>query len=198
MPRPVLNYVYKFDELSESAKQKAIEDYRQEGFDYDWYDAVYEDAKQIGKILGIEIDNIYFSGFSNQGDGACFEGKYAYIKGSAKEIKDHAPQDEELHRIARELQKLQKKNFYSLSATVKQSGHYSHEYCTEINVYDNLNSYGDVTIETEKALSELLRDFMRWIYKQLEQDWDYLSSDEQIIETIQANEWEFDENGEMA
>ena len=197
MPRPVLNYVYKFDELSESAKQKAIDDYRQDGFDHDWWDAVYEDAKQIGEVIGIEIDNIYFSGFSSQGDGACFEGKYAYAKGSAKEIKDHAPQDEELHRIARDLQKLQKKNFYSLSAKVKQSGHYSHEYCTEIEVYDNLNSYGDVTIETEKALSELLRDFMRWIYKQLEQDWDYLSSDEQIIETIQANEWEFDENGDM-
>jgi hypothetical protein len=38
---------------------------------------------------------------------------------------------------------------------------------------------------------------MRWIYKSLETEWDYLSSDEQIIETIQANEWEFDENGNM-
>jgi hypothetical protein len=197
MPRPILNYVYKFDELSESAKQKAIDDYRQDGFDYDWWDAVYEDARQIGEIIGIKIDNIYFSGFSSQGDGACFEGKYTYTKGSVKKIKDHAPQDEELHRIARELQKLQKKNFYSLSAKVKQSGHYSHEYCTEIEVCDNLNSYGDVTVETEKALSELLRDFMRWIYKSLETDWDYLSSDEQIVETIQANEWEFDENGDM-
>lgn len=33
MPRPVLNYVYKFDELSESAKQKAIDDYREIGID---------------------------------------------------------------------------------------------------------------------------------------------------------------------
>jgi len=145
MPRAITKYVYKFDELSESAKQKAIDDYRQDGIDYDWYDAVYEDARQIGEILGIKIDNIYFSGFSNQGDGACFEGSYAYTKGNTKEIKDHAPQDEELHRIARELQKLQKKNFYSLSAKVKQSGHYSHEYCTEIEVYDNLNSYGGFT-----------------------------------------------------
>ncbi|MFA7254446.1 MAG: hypothetical protein WC107_07930 [Patescibacteria group bacterium] len=119
MPRAITKYVYKFDELSESAKQKAIEDYRQDGFYYEWWDAVYEDARQIGEILGIEIDNIYFSGFSSQGDGACFEGKYAYAKGSANGIKGHAPQDEELHRIAKELQILQKKNFYSLSAKVK-------------------------------------------------------------------------------
>ena len=54
--------VYEFDDLSDSAKEKAIENVRHGGYmDYEWYDCVYEDAKEIGKILGIDIDNIYFS-----------------------------------------------------------------------------------------------------------------------------------------
>jgi len=187
--------LYKFDELSDEAKEKAIERYRENNLDYDWYDFVYDDAITIGKLMGIKIDRIYFSGFSSQGDGACFEGEYFYNAGSVKAIKDYAPQDETLHRIAKDLQNIQRKTFYHLYAYVKHSGHYYHENCTNIDVRNDVQ---ELTDEQEQGIKDCLRDFMRWIYKQLESEYDYLQSDEQIRETIQANEYEFTEDGKWA
>ena len=185
--------VYTFDELSESAKETAMQWYREGAFDYEWWD--FEDATQIGKIIGIDIDKIFFSGFSSQGDGACFEGSYAYKVGSVKNLKEYAPTDKTLHQIAIDLSKAQRKYFYGLNANIKQSGHYYHEMCTEIRVYDDYESWTDV--DTENSIIEPLRDFMRWIYKQLESEYDYLNSDEAVKESIEANEYEFDEDGNI-
>ena len=140
-----------------------------EPFD-DWHESTIEDAKEIGKILGIDIDNVYFSGFWSQGDGACFTGSYSYAKGATKAIRQYAPLDKELHRIADDLQELQRKHFYGLSTTVTHSGHYSHEYCTQFSTYDR-DEYADA--DTDEALIEILRDYMRWIYRNLEREYEY-------------------------
>jgi hypothetical protein len=184
--------VYQFDELNEDAKEKAREWWREGGMDYEWYDAVYEDAKAIGELMGIEIDKIYFSGFSSQGDGACFEGSYAYAKSSVKAVIEYAPQDSELHRIVKALAAIQKLNFYQLTATVKHSGHYYHEFCTNIDAQRADDSFATEGLD---ELKELLRDFMHWIYRQLETEYDYLNSDEQVDETIRINEYTFTEDG---
>ena len=187
--------LYTFDELSEEAKEKAI--IRLYGLNVDgndWHDAVYEDAKEIGKLIGIEISKIYFSGFSSQSDGACFEGHYAYAKGSVKAVKDYAPKDETLHGIAENLQHIQVGAFFHLYANVKQRGHYMHENFTEIDVG---NDYQDVTESQEEYIKTTLRDFMRWIYRQLEKEYEYLTSEEAIIESIKANEYEFTEDGKL-
>ena len=159
--------LYTFDELDDNAKERARDWWRNGGLDYDWWDSVYEDAETVGALMGIDIDRIYFSGFSSQGDGACFEGSYAYKKGGAKAVTEYAPQDSELPDIARGLQDIQKTHFYALSASVKQSGHYMHELCTDVSVYDDRDgSHADA--DTDEAITELLRDFMRWIYSRLE------------------------------
>lgn len=187
--------IYPFDELSEEAKEKAVENLYNINVDYEWWDFVYEDTREVGKLMGIDIDNIYFSGFSSQGDGACFEGDYEYKKGSVKAIMKYTPKDIELHRIAKEFQMLQKKYFYQLSASVKQSGHYFHKYCTVIDVgHNDFYSYR-LPDGCEDDLTELLRDFMEWIYRKLEKAYEYLTSEEAIIETIKANEYEFTEDG---
>jgi len=138
------------------------------------------------------IDKIYFTGFSSQGDGACFAGEYAYKPGAAKALKAHAPHETELHAIADALQALQRPAFYRLTASVAHSGHYYHEYCTRISVYD------DATTEQEEALTDLLRRYMRWIYRRLEKEWEWLLSDAQIDETIESNAWEFHADGSLA
>lgn len=186
--------LFTFDELSDEAKETAIERYRENNLDYEWYDAVYDDAITIGKLIGIKIDRIYFSGFWSQGDGACFEGEYFYSAGSVKEIKAYAPIDTELHRIAKELQDIQKPAFYHLYAYVKHRGHYYHENCTEIDVRNDAQKFTD---DQEQRLKDCLRDFMRWIYRQLEKEYEYLTSEEAIKETIEANEYEFTENGKL-
>lgn len=56
--------VYKFNELSEEAQQKAIENLYDINVDGDWWEFTYEDAEQIGiKITGFDIDRgAYCSG----------------------------------------------------------------------------------------------------------------------------------------
>lgn len=49
--------LYKFDELSEDAQQKAIAANYDFNVENNWWDAVYEDAKNIGlEITGFELD----------------------------------------------------------------------------------------------------------------------------------------------
>lgn len=193
--RTITTEVYKFEELDEETQERVIENNRDINVDYQWWDFIYDDVKKIGKILGINIKNIYFSRFYSQGDGACFEGSYSYAKESVKKIKEYAPLDEELHKIAKDLYLLQKNHFYRLSANVEHSGHYYHEFCTNITVYDD--DYYDISDDTIEGMKEILRSFMQWIYSILEKECNYLTSDEAIKETIIANEYEFTEEGEI-
>lgn len=193
--------IFKYEELSDKAKAKAREWYRSDdgGLDYDWFDAVYEDAGRIFEILGIDANRkgknpcIWFSGFWSQGDGACFEGSYSYAKGSARAIKRYAPQDEELQRIGRELMEVQKRHNYRITARLEHRGPYYHEYTVSIDVDGCDDSGKESPAETVRTL---LRDLMRWTYKTLEAEHEYLTSDEAVAETIEANEYEFTADGD--
>lgn len=49
--------VFKFDELSEEAQQKAVENHYDINIDHQWWEFIYADAKNIGlKIEGFDID----------------------------------------------------------------------------------------------------------------------------------------------
>lgn len=187
---------YTFEELSEEAQQNALEKCRnwnaEDGF---WSDCVIDDIKAIGELIGIDIEDVYFSGFSSQGDGAQFEGYYSYKKGCLKALKEYAPMEYDVHIIAKALQELQRKNFYALSAYVKHRGHYNHEMCTDIQVMSGNESMGGVNDDAWEGIKELLRDFMRWMYKRLESEYDYATSDEQVKEFLIINEMEFNEDG---
>ena len=43
-----------------------------------------------------------------------------------------------------------------------------------------------------------MRDFAQWIYDSLEKEYEYQMSDEFVTENIEANEYEFDEEGNRA
>lgn len=210
MPRTIETKIYTFDELSDSAKEKARDWYRQYVFteSHDW-EYVFDDAATIADLFGLDIcqtrktrgDNshyyaptIYFSGFSCQGDGACFEGHYKYKKGALKAVKQYAPLDETLHQIVKELQEIQSKNFYKLIASTKHSGRYYHSGHMDVSVQHVDDNYRDIGMD-EVHVRDALRSFADWIYKQLEKEHDYQNSDECIDENILANEYEFDENG---
>lgn len=204
MPHTITKLVYKFDELEPQAKETARQWFRDGQLDYDWYDFIYEDAERIAAILGIELDRkprnnpkahaepaIWFSGFYSQGDGACFDGRYSYAKGAPKAIRAYAPTDTELHRIADELQSVQRKNWYKLTATTKHRGHYYHSGCMAVDVDGAHNG------DNEEILIVLLRDFADWIYRALEKECEWLQADEQVDDSIRANEYEFDESGNI-
>ena len=192
--------VYRFNELNEPAKGRAREWYRTNCLDYDWWDCVYGDAKTIAGKMGIDIDNIYFSGFWSQGDGASFTGDYRYAKGAFKRIKAWAPEDKELHRIAEGIQCLQKQYFYSLRASITRgagSNYYSHSGTMHVDVWDSRRSmYADLG-DAEDDLADLMRSFADWIYQQLREEYEFLVSNEQVDEAICANEYEFTEDGSI-
>ncbi len=196
--RNVITKVYQFNELSDKAKEVARNWYRENCLDYEWYDGVYEDAIQIGKLLGIDIDNIYFRGFSSQGDGACFEGTFRASDLKRGAVKKHAPKDKELHEIAKEFERISKQ-FPFCNYKVKQSGHYNHENCTDFTVsivdfeLNEINTKEAADAETN--LIKVSRQLMKWIYRQLEKDWNYLNEDKQVDESIESNGYTFTESG---
>ena len=202
--------VYALDELDERARERARDWYRQASNDDDWHEAVFEDFERVCEILGVDLATrsvrlygggtrqkpcIWFSGFSSQGDGACFEGRYQYKKGAAREIRAYAPKDERLAGIADRLQQIQRKNLYALEARMTHRGRYYHEYCMDISVERVSETYQPPTPDAEEIVAEALRDLARWLYRQLEREYEYQTSDEVVDESIEANGYTFTEVG---
>lgn len=73
--RTIRTKVYQFNELTEQAKQKAIEKNRDINVDYDWYSYTIDEMKSTLQDKGFEDAAIYFSGFYSQGDVLCFDAK---------------------------------------------------------------------------------------------------------------------------
>ncbi len=71
---------------------------------------------------------------SAAGDGACFEGRWHWQPATPRKIREYAPQDRELHRIADALQAVQKRNFWQLQAEISHRGRYCHPYSMDITV----------------------------------------------------------------
>ena len=206
--RVIETKIYKYDELSDSAKQSARDWYASD-LGYDWWDCTYDDFARICEILGVELDTkvvtlmngdtrrdpkIYFEGFSHQGSGSAFEGNYYYKKGAHKAIRQYAPIDEELHRIADTFLSLQKRHFYSLTASISQGRYYS--LSVDAQKTDFINGGSDyVDADVDAELSDILQDLNGWLYSALESQYEYLVSDEAVEESIIANEYEFTVDG---
>lgn len=210
MPEIIQTTVYTLDELDERAKSRARDWYRQASNDDDWHEVVFEDFERVCEILGIDLATrtvrlfgggtrqkpcIWFSGFSSQGDGASWEGIYQYKKGAARDIRAYAPRDERLAAIADRLQRIQLRNLYALEARVTHRGRYYHEYCMDISVERASETYQPPTPDAEDIVVEALRDLARWLYRRLEQEYDYQTSDEVVDESIEANGYTFTEAG---
>ncbi len=210
MPEVICTTVYRFPELSDVAKEKARSWYRELGPHDDWWDAVYEDFERICEILGIRLKTtpvrlmgggtrakpcIWFCGFWSQGDGACFEGYWSHAKGAAARIRDYAPSDATLHGIADRLQAIQRRNFYQLTAEASHRGCYYHEYTMAVESRATVRPGSRPTEDAEEIVTKALRDLARWLYRQLEAEYDHLTSDEAIEEGTIVNEYTFTEAG---
>ena len=210
MPEVICTTVYQFPELSVAAKDKARRWYRELGPHDDWWDAVYEDFERICDILGIRLKTtsirlmgggtrqkscIWFSGFWSQGDGACFEAYLSHAKGAAARIRDYAPKGAALHSIADRLQAIQRRNFYQLAAEISHRGRYYHEYTMSVAVTRDSPTWQPPTAAAAEIVVEAIRDLARWLYRQLQSEYDHLTSDETVEDGIIANEYTFTEGG---
>ena len=104
--------VYLYSELSSKAKEEARQWWIDAMDPSDYADSVIEDAYQLGSLMGIEIKQrefktmgggvrhepcVWWSGFSCQGDGASFEGRYQPKADNVARVREYAPQDAVLH-----------------------------------------------------------------------------------------------------
>lgn len=221
---------YKFNELSEKAKQKVREWYCENIMIDDWYYSVYEGAKMDGAERGFEIEDIRFSGFWSQGDGASWTGSVHL----PKFLEWLCTQDayEPLHHRIVPFIELMKDGWVEQRVAVNRTGyHYVHENTVKPDSidYESLDlemgdgeGYGEAWLHSEGVLKgasvagvaegidartlveqldgcvqEEVKDFCQEIYERLEQEYDWLTEDEQIAEACEANEWVFDEDGRM-
>jgi len=196
--------LYEFNELSEAAKEKARNWWREcNNNDTFWSECTIDEAKEQGENMGLDIDNIYFSGFCQQGSGACFVGSWNASRVKAGETaKDwgDSPATTEIKRIAAEFEEFSKA-WPESSFSVEHRGHYSHEFCTNFNVSLGEDADNNELVSPEQwrnesdSLIETARDYMRWIYKQLEKEYEYQNSDECIDENLTGNSYTFKEDG---
>lgn len=199
---------YSLNELSDKAKEVARDWYRKDLEFYD--DAVMDDARTIAKMLGIEIEKIYYDGFSSQGDGACFSGTFDAKKIQPGKVKEYAPKDEKLISIAGQFENVCKE-FPNFTYIVKHCGHYFNDHYTEFTIEWNdkiLETFNNKSTDylnrekelwkAETNLISISRDLMKWIYVQLEKDWDYQISNQSVDENIMANDYQFTEAGKRS
>lgn len=187
--------IFKFEELSESAKEKAIQTIGDfETSESWWAESTTEHFKN--ENIYFEVDRVYFSGFHSQGDGAMFE--YSRIK---QELEDEAINSLNLPQWKKKV--LRDLGFFG---TGKHSGRYYHEnscsHISDCNTMFNENKYprlytfySNALQEVEDYIIEKYKDMCRELYSSLEKEYEYLYSEKYAVEAIRANEYEFNEDG---
>ena len=199
MPKKVVKEydVYTFEELSPEAKEKVLEDFRDINVDGDsWSDWLIEEWQDKlseagwGNPKDIEIA---FSGFWSQGDGASFTINRLSDEGILKLMETYKL-DVKYPLIG---------DYDYLDGTITRSERYVHENSTDLSLngevgegidQDAFNSQLD---GLEKDLEEIMRDLNKQIYRELEKTYDEATTDEAIIDTILANEFEFTSDGKQ-
>ena len=190
--------------------QKLIEHYRDINTDYDWWDSTYDDFQTSMKQIGIEVDEMYFRGFWSQGDGACFDG---YVMEWHKFLPSVDPDYNNSVLIEHA------RRHFSFSC--KHQGHYCHErsvaydadlplpessidmdFAEQYSPYplDDLRTAAWLAVLNRFTGTDLERDFreaftghMQNLYDLLESEYDYLTSDEAVWDTIVANDMHLNE-----
>lgn len=172
--RTIETQVYTFDELSEMAKQRAIEDYRNKDTSwYDWWEFIYDDAENVGiKITHFDTGRAWDIGIE------FFDSAYDVAQ---KIIKEHGEMCETYKTAAAFI-----KDWAELVA--KHSDGIKLDEVAEDNEYE-------FDQDAEELEEEFSRDIGHDFLTLLQKEEEYLNSDEFIIETIEANEYEFTEEG---
>jgi hypothetical protein len=175
--------IYKFEELSDEAKEKAIEEFRGTNLDSDWWDFIYEDARNVDlKITGFD---------TGRGNRINIE-FYGLAKDTAESILREHGDDTETYKLAKEF--IKTNNFLQNTIEVytelleeTELGYEQERYAENLKFHDDkMGSLSD----------EFLKDLGEECLSILKDEAEYLQSDEAIIETIEANEYEFLQDGE--
>lgn len=192
--------LFEFNELSDKAKEVALDDNRSINVDSDWwYESVILDFTETHRLYFDDI-KVYFSGFWSQGDGAMFEGRLD----SLNELIKAFPY--KFTDVDRRVLKLIDIGIISMYWSVKHRGHYYHSNCSYIDFEFNYNGYGNCETpniqyeldKIESAIEEIYHDVCDNLYRGLECEYEFFTSDKVISEYLIDDNCEFLENGKRA
>jgi hypothetical protein len=181
--------LYKFEELSNKAKQNSIKSHQDINVDCEWWDFIFEDWTSKLEALGYNKSEIMFNGFGSQGDGASFTTDsidlWTFIKA---------------HKLINKYKSLKK--WIDLEEVtcgiVRIDNHYFHAYSVTADMeatFDSLEAKGSLLTQLEAEINEQTIKHAKELYKELNDSYDYLTSDEQISETLIANDYYFLKEG---
>lgn len=165
--KQVTQTIYSFSELSKKAQQTALNRYADINTDYDWWQFIYDDAKEIGiEITGFDIDR--------QNDIDIEDLTMITPIDVAENIIENHGEESDTYKAARKF----------LDAM------------TPIRVTEALlnEDYDDEELR-QQFESDFSTDIMRCYWQMLYDDYQYRISDDGIIDTIIANDYEFYEDG---
>ena len=219
MPSTKTITVYTYDELSDTAKDNVRSRYIGPGIDLEY---IIDDYKKDAEKLGFMIDEVAWSGFSSQGDGASWTGDIVL----RTFIENHLlkPDSPDYGRLITLLE-LFNDNWIEEKVGVSRSGYmYNHSGTMRIDqvgygyatakegdtinaasplqganvaeLYEGIDIDGLLDQVYEAALVEAKR-YADKIYRALEEAYDFEMSDARIAEIAEINGWEFDETGRI-
>jgi len=180
--------LYTFEELDGAIKEKVLDRHRDIDVDGNWYEFVYEQwVAKLNKI-GFKDANIHFSGFYCQGDGACFDAKPDLRILRLKKGKKFHPID---HLI---------RNDYIYGKIEGYSSHYCHERTRRFEIIDQLADISKeqslLITELEDAIEKARLSLCQEIYHDLRVEYEYLTSDDHVTETLIEGDFLFQVNGD--
>ena len=216
--------LYKFNELGKEAKEKVLEKHREWNVEFDeWYDCLFENWKEKLDKVGFEDAKIEFSGFWSQGDGACFTAhcnmanllsRYLHSKTLVNFIMENVDMSASIETMNHHYSHANTKNFQlnwdstqSLAKVLKAPtadlplllGEDMDE--SDKNIYELRvkKQIGPIDMDKlQEDLEEYRTDLCNEIYRDLEKEYNYLTSDEAVIESLEANDREFTVDGDDA
>jgi hypothetical protein len=204
--------LYSFNELEKTAKEKALTIYRDLNVNFDWWDDEFDDFIALCSYMGITVikDKITFRGFYAQGDGSGFSAIVDLTKlltaVANQSWKDYAPMQEfqfSVPQIDRRVIALVANNLLpgepQIIGRSRQFGIVTDLGISEVikdgKTHDNIFEELDKLEEWLRSVAEILN---RHLYKSLENQYDFLTSDTAIKESILTNEYLFTADGRSA
>lgn len=217
---------YSFDELSPEAQRKVLDDHRDINVDYsDWADPIIEGFKEdLLNDFGFDEVKVQYSGFYSQGDGASFTG---YCGNSEKFMKnglsitkstdlidmgeEKTSDDDDLVDLMGDLrnvgfdtrERYRPDDFYF--SVIRTSSRYSHENTIEGEIeVDEIGLDRDDDRDPDGMIDRLTEQTTEWarskskeLYDSLYKYYEELQEDDAVKDTIIANDYEFDEDGNI-
>lgn len=174
--------------------------------DYEWYDYLLNDFKEQGKAKGFDIEDIRFTGFWSQGDGASWTGDVDIVKYIEANNLQADPQWFGLGElvkgewVARYVGVYTRDPRNSHYNTMRSEWYRDTQY-DESSVFDAGPLMGALvskvadSVDWELCEEHMLEDaksFADDMYKALREEYEYLTSEESFIEHCECNEVMFE------